>query len=353
MIAEMGWDLVPEKSTKVGSTYKVGPVHRGSYWAIHKGIVRICMFIYMDAEWDLHAVVKSCATTTTAAAAAVNATTVEDYDDGSYNLESLASGSERSAFVYPSFGGNPVSNVSGGLEDVYKAGCGRPAATVTTSNAIDLDGEGFIHEQLPMLTDSHSFSMHTMNSQSTRTRKRKNQEKRVFQLAQEELNNDVWAWRKYGQKPIKGSPFPRNYYRCSTTKACGAKKQVERSPADPTIFIVSYSGEHIHPRPTHRSSLAGSTRSNKFNTDNSNKPPVSGNTAPAILENPPCSSSSPVNTSSFSPTTSSKEDECEINDEEEYDEDILIPNAAMNEEMLKRFRDLSGGGGGSRGGGIF
>jgi hypothetical protein len=24
--------------------------------------------------------------------------------------------------------------------------------------------------------------------------------------------SDLWAWRKYGQKPIKGSPHPRYVY---------------------------------------------------------------------------------------------------------------------------------------------
>nr|XP_043634855.1 probable WRKY transcription factor 27 [Erigeron canadensis] len=286
-----------------------------------------------DDQWDLHAVVRSC---TTAGAAAGNArpTTIEDYDDGTYNLESLASASENESNPFALFSS---TNSGGGLEDVYKAGC---------SSSIDVDGEGFVvHQQLPMLTDSHSFSMHAMmNSNSTRPRKRKNQEKTVFQLTQEDLSNDLWAWRKYGQKPIKGSPFPRNYYRCSTTKACGAKKQVERSPVDTTIFIVSYSGEHIHPRPTHRSSLAGSTRSNKFNTttnENSSKPPTLAAGDTSVAEHPPCSSSSPASTSSFSSTTSFKDnDECEINDERRsgYNENILKP---MHEDVLKRFRNLN------------
>uniref|UniRef100_A0A7N1A991 WRKY domain-containing protein n=1 Tax=Kalanchoe fedtschenkoi TaxID=63787 RepID=A0A7N1A991_KALFE len=60
---------------------------------------------------------------------------------------------------------------------------------------------------------------------------------------------DSWSWRKYGQKPIKGSPYPRGYYRCSTSKGCSAKKQVERSRMDASKLIVTYTSTHNHPGP--------------------------------------------------------------------------------------------------------
>lgn len=77
---------------------------------------------------------------------------------------------------------------------------------------------------------------------------------------------DAWAWRKYGQKPIKGSSYPRSYYRCSSSKGCLARKQVERSHLDPRVFLVTYTNsEHNHPQPTRRNSLAGTTRKNNNN----------------------------------------------------------------------------------------
>ncbi len=54
--------------------------------------------------------------------------------------------------------------------------------------------------------------------------------------------------------------FCRGYYRCSSSKGCLARKQVERSHNDPSMLIISYSAEHNHPWPSHRNSLAGSTR---------------------------------------------------------------------------------------------
>ncbi|KAF8401325.1 hypothetical protein HHK36_012259 [Tetracentron sinense] len=61
--------------------------------------------------------------------------------------------------------------------------------------------------------------------------------------------SDFWSWRKYGQKPIKGSPYPRGYYRCSTSKGCSAKKQVERCRTDASMLIITYTSSHNHPGP--------------------------------------------------------------------------------------------------------
>ncbi|XP_062215721.1 probable WRKY transcription factor 27 [Phragmites australis] len=80
-------------------------------------------------------------------------------------------------------------------------------------------------------------------------------------------SSDPWAWRKYGQKPIKGSPYPRGYYKCSSIKACMARKLVERSPVKPGVLIVTYMAEHCHPVPTQLNAFAGTTRHNKFDAD--------------------------------------------------------------------------------------
>nr|GMD29590.1 probable WRKY transcription factor 57 [Ipomoea batatas] len=56
---------------------------------------------------------------------------------------------------------------------------------------------------------------------------------------------DGYRWRKYGQKAVKNSPFPRSYYRCTNSK-CTVKKRVERSSEDPTVVITTYEGQHCH-----------------------------------------------------------------------------------------------------------
>lgn len=58
---------------------------------------------------------------------------------------------------------------------------------------------------------------------------------------------DGYNWRKYGQKQVKGSEYPRSYYKC-TYPNCPVKKKVERS-LDGQITEIVYKGEHNHSKP--------------------------------------------------------------------------------------------------------
>jgi hypothetical protein len=61
-----------------------------------------------------------------------------------------------------------------------------------------------------------------------------------------DIPSDEFSWRKYGQKPIKGSPHPRGYYKCSSVRGCPARKHVERALDDAMMLIVTYEGDHNH-----------------------------------------------------------------------------------------------------------
>lgn len=111
----------------------------------------------------------------------------------------------------------------------------------------------------------------------------------AISLKTADIPPDEYSWRKYGQKPIKGSPYPRyystphpstvdhvelvkvkdksrgvceifindfflfslcrGYYKCSSVRGCPARKHVERAQDDPKMLIVTYEGEHRHSNP--------------------------------------------------------------------------------------------------------
>nr|QGQ64035.1 WRKY transcription factor 12 [Santalum album] len=77
-------------------------------------------------------------------------------------------------------------------------------------------------------------------------------------------SEDGYNWRKYGQKQVKGSEYPRSYYKC-THPNCQVKKKVERSH-DGQITEIIYKAAHNHPKPqpSRRSALGSGFSSNEM-----------------------------------------------------------------------------------------
>lgn len=61
-----------------------------------------------------------------------------------------------------------------------------------------------------------------------------------------DLEDDGHAWRKYGQKDILNTNFPRNYYRCTHKhdQNCKATKQIQQISENPTKYNIIYIGVH-------------------------------------------------------------------------------------------------------------
>lgn len=118
-----------------------------------------------------------------------------------------------------------------------------------------------------------------------------------------------------------------------------ARKQVERCYWDPRIFIITYTAEHSHDQPTHRSSLAGTTRSK-----------------PSIAKYPSFGKTRLTTNSVFSQTTtlvtpteedqflkqdSIKREEVKVLEDLEG-EKIVSPDMTLNDEFVQSLEDLKG-----------
>nr|ADU52532.1 WRKY protein [Cucumis sativus] len=137
-----------------------------------------------------------------------------------------------------------------------------PATPNCSSSVSSASSDALNDDEPPPPPPQQQQQQHSPTKQLKGIKKRKEKEKekkaRFAFMTKSEVDHleDGYRWRKYGQKAVKNSPFPRSYYRC-TSAACNVKKRVERSFADPTVVVTTYEGQHTHPSPIlSRSALA-------------------------------------------------------------------------------------------------
>ncbi|KAK2458023.1 putative WRKY transcription factor [Trifolium repens] len=311
----------------------------------------------MAEDWDLFAIVRSCQSTTNTSTTTTNSTIPSSINSTSNLKVEL----EYDAFSFPNIV-QPITNEVQGLNQLFTSfnPTTNPNTTITTSgyginpnspNIARCIGQqqnniapttstsiwpNFVQEastssfnkfynqqqhQLQVIQKQEFHIPQSTQPQTPRSRKRKSQQgKMVCHVTADNLSTDLWAWRKYGQKPIKGSPYPRNYYRCSSSKGCTARKQVERSNTETDMFIVTYTGDHNHPRPTHRNSLAGSTRTKS--------PAIQPSTSISCQPNTAISCSSSLAPNSFGEEEEEEEIDMEIETDEEGEDGCDIPQSS-------------------------
>jgi len=99
---------------------------------------------------------------------------------------------------------------------------------------------------------SSSRSSPPVQPRQHRMRRRESGERMTMMVPVQRTGNtdlppdDGYTWRKYGQKDILGSRYPRSYYRCTHKNyyGCEAKKKVQRLDDDPFMYEVTYCGNH-------------------------------------------------------------------------------------------------------------
>ncbi|KAI7752123.1 hypothetical protein M8C21_031647 [Ambrosia artemisiifolia] len=126
----------------------------------------------------------------------------------------------------------------------------------------------------PDFTEKNNFSLQmnpfqALNGNSDRSKQHREEHHHDDNDAYQRINGDStnansassedgYNWRKYGQKQVKGSEYPRSYYKC-THANCSVKKKVERSHEGHITEII-YKGAHNHPKlaPNRRSGIGSS-----------------------------------------------------------------------------------------------
>ncbi|GFY92488.1 WRKY family transcription factor [Actinidia rufa] len=240
----------------------------------------------MADDWDLHAVVRGCAAATTAAATSSSSTTT-------------TTGSDQFQF-FP----DPIE----------------PRRSESVEVFHDLF-KPFVSELQPLISRNRPISplsvLGGLQDLSSPQQQRQQQQK------QQQKQFVAGSRARVSANNTSHTPSPRSkrrgYYRCSTSKGCLARKQVERNRSDPGMFIVTYAAEHNHPVPTHRNSLAGSTRQ---------KPVTPQSVTAGETSQPSCSSA---------PVSPAREDLIE-----DEDDDFGVSDMVVGDDFFEGLEEIAG-----------
>uniref|UniRef100_A0A5B7AUQ8 Putative WRKY1 n=1 Tax=Davidia involucrata TaxID=16924 RepID=A0A5B7AUQ8_DAVIN len=145
-----------------------------------------------------------------------------------------------------------TSAVPASTSEIFKYQPMTPNSSSISSESSDAPND---HEPTIPVHDDEEEEEQPKNNNNKQLKPKKTSQKRqrepkfaFMTKSQVDHLEDGYRWRKYGQKAVKNSPFPRSYYRC-TNATCNVKKRVERSFNDPSIVVTTYEGKHTHPSP--------------------------------------------------------------------------------------------------------
>ncbi|XP_073282803.1 WRKY transcription factor 22-like, partial [Primulina huaijiensis] len=195
----------------------------------------------MEDDWDLHAVVRGCGSTSTTASSTATTASIPNPSDDLFTTNFQQNSNTSAAYCQDLFQHKRESFIED-LHDLCKpffARSHQPSPqirSVISPKSLPISPLSVLggfqglssseqqqqqlaqrllqqsqmtqKELLISVANDSKATTASQNHSSRSAKRRKNSLKRVCHVPAESLSSDMWSWRKYGQKPIKGSPYP-------------------------------------------------------------------------------------------------------------------------------------------------